>query len=116
MDEKHFWAAMLSMGQKPPRGPLGRALGAVERILRSSPPDRARIPASPASFHRAKFCLGKGLHAAALIERIRDATQRGQPLGEEAFVKWVRERSKAQLAQTPADPPETELNLEMAAT
>ena len=60
--------------------------------------------------------LDKGLLEAALIERIRDASQRGHPLGDEAFIKRVREGRKAQKTQSPAEPLETVINLEMAAT
>jgi len=57
--------------------------------------------------------MDTGLLHAALIERIRDATERGHPLGDEAPVKRVREK---QQAQPLAQPPETVLNHEMAAT
>ena len=74
------------------------------------------MPASPTSFHGSKLCLDIDLHDAALIKRIRDAPQRGQPLGDEAFVQWAREQSMARKATPPAEPPETVINLEMAAT
>jgi hypothetical protein len=70
------------------------------------------MPASSTSLRGAKSCLDKGLLNAALIGGIRGATQRGTP-GDEAYVKRIWEQSKAPL---PADPPETVINREMAAT
>jgi hypothetical protein len=60
-----------------------------------------------------KLYLDKGLLEAALIGRIRDVTELGHPLGDEAFVKRVREEQKA---QPPAEPQGTVINHEMAAT
>ena len=123
MDEKHFWAAMLYVERNPVRARLtehaeqwkwssaqahlkGANAGLLDLV-----PWRARH--TPESW---KLYLDNGLHDAALIERIRDATQRGQPLGDEAFVKWARELSEPQIAQIPAEPPPNEINLETAAT
>lgn len=123
MDETRFWAAMLYVEQNPARARLVEHseqwkwssaqahLKGDDAALLDLVPWRARH--NPASW---KFYLDKGLHDAALIERIRDATQRGQPLGDEAFVKWARGQSEPQIAQIPAEPPPNEINLETAAT
>jgi len=123
MDEKHFWAAMLYVEQNPVRARLveqasewrwssARAhLRGEDAGLLDLLPWRARH--TPESW---KLYLDKGLQEAALIERIRDATERGHPLGYEAFIKRVRAEWKAQKAQPLAEPPETVINLEMAAT
>jgi putative transposase len=123
MDETHFWAAMLYVEQNPARA---RLVEHTERWKWSSA--QAHLKGEDAGLpdfvpwrarHTSqtwKLCLDKGLRAAAVIERIRDATQRGQPPGDEAFAKWAREQSKAQLAQTAEEPPETAINLEMATT
>ncbi|MBE7541929.1 MAG: transposase [Solibacteraceae bacterium] len=108
MDEKHFWAVMLYVEQNPVRARLtehaeqwkwssaqARVKGADAGLL-DLVPWRARH--TPESW---KLYLDKGLRDAAFIERIRDATQRGQPLGDEAFVKWAREQSEPQIAQIP---------------
>lgn len=62
------------------------------------------------------FNLNKGLQAAALFERIRDATERSHRRATKAIVKRVRGEWKEQIAQPLAEPPETVTNLEMAAT
>ena len=120
MDEKHFWAAMLYVEQNPVRARLVEEAGAwrwssAQAHLRGEDaglldlvPWRARH--TPETW---KLYLDKGLLEATLIERIRDATERGHPLGDEAFVKRVREEQKAQSA---AEPLESVINLEMAAT
>ncbi|MCL4794016.1 MAG: transposase [Bryobacteraceae bacterium] len=123
MDEKHFWAAMLYVEQNPLRARLVEQSGqwrwsSAQAHLRGEDaglldlvPWRARHTPETWKLH-----LDKGLLEAALIERIRDATQRGHPLGDEAFVKRVRADWKAQKTQSPAEPLETVINLEMAAT
>jgi putative transposase len=106
MAGKHFWAAMLYVGQNPARARLVEQAGqwrwsSAQAHLKGEDaglldlvPWRARH--TPQAW---KLCLDKGLHAAALIERIRDATERGRPLGDEAFVKRVREVQNAQPPQ-----------------
>jgi putative transposase len=120
MDEKHFWAAMLYVEQNPLRARLVEQAGqwrwssaqahlsGEDAGLLDLVPWRARH--TPETW---KLYLDKGLLDAALIERIRDATERGHPLGDEAFVKRVRAEQKAQSA---AEPLESVINLEMAAT
>jgi len=95
MDENHFWAALLYVEQNPARA---RLVEHSEQWKWSSTQARLKgedaglldlVPWRARHTHETwKLCLDKGLHDAALIERIRDATQRGQPLGDEAFVNW----------------------------
>jgi putative transposase len=123
LDEKHFWTAMLYVEQNPVRARLvehaeqwkwssaqahlkGEDGGLLDLV-----PWRARH--TPETW---KSSLDNGLHCTALAERIRDATERGHPLGDEAFVKQVREQWKARASEISADPPETVINLQMTAT
>jgi len=57
--------------------------------------------------------LDKGLLEAALIERIRDAIERGHPLGDEPFVQRIRKEQKAQPA---VEPLESGISLKRSAT
>jgi putative transposase len=120
MDENHFWAAMLYVEQNPVRARLVEQAGewrwsSAQAHLRGEDaglldlvPWRARH--TPESW---KLYLDRGLQEASLIERIRDAIERGQPLRDEAFVKRVHEQRRAKPS---AEPPEPVINLEMAAT
>lgn len=123
MAGKHFWASMLYVEQNPVPARLVEQAGqwrwsSAQAHLKGE--DAGLLDLVPWRARHTtetwKSCLDNGLRAAALIERIRDATQRGQPLGDEAFVKWAREQSKAQTAQIPAELPATVINLEMATT
>jgi putative transposase len=120
IDEKHFWAAMLYVEQNPVRARLVEQAGqwswsSAQAHLKGE--DAGLLDLVPwRAWHTPetwKLHLDKGLLETTLIERIREATERGHPLGDEAFVKRVREEQKAQPA---AEPPESVINLKMTAT
>jgi putative transposase len=99
MDEKHFWSTMVYVEQNPVRAALvecceqwrwssarAHVAGADGGLLDLV---RWRSRQTPESW---KLRLDKGLEDAALIERIRDATLTGRPLGGEGFVAEVKAR------------------------
>ena len=116
MDEKHLWAAMVYVEQNPVRAGLStqpwdwrwstaraHILGADEGWL-----DFVdwRKHFSPDAWKRS---LQLGLADAALIERVREATQCGLPLGSDEFLDWLaREHGvqvrKARPGRSPNDP------------
>jgi len=93
MDEKHFWATMVYVEQNPSKAHLvehpwdwrwssakahlaGSGGGLLDLV-------RWRQRYTPESWKR---CLQKGLADSLIEERIRDATQKGWPLGADAFL------------------------------
>ncbi|MBM3787940.1 MAG: transposase [Acidobacteria bacterium] len=101
MDEKHFWHTMLYVEENPRRAAL---VTACEDWKWSSA--RAHLAGTDGGFldlipwreqHTPtswKLLLEKGLAEAAIIERIREASNSGRPLGDEEFVKRVQELSR----------------------
>ena len=93
MDDKHFWQAMIYVEQNPSRAGLvdkpwqyrwssaqahisGRDDGLLDLI-------RWRVAHTPESW---KLRLENGLADGLLLERIREATRKGWPLGEDTFL------------------------------
>jgi putative transposase len=99
LDEKHFWAAMVYVEENPVRAglvehagqwPWSSApahLGIAQSALVNLVPWRTRFDTA-----RWNAWLSTGPRAAALADRIREATLTGFPLGNEAFRDDLRRR------------------------
>lgn len=96
MDEEHFWAALVYVEQNPVRAGLVEECGAwpwssarehlgeASRRLVDLVAWRGRH--TPESW---KLRLELGLRNAALLERIREGTRLGRPLGSEEFLERI---------------------------
>lgn len=103
LDEEHFWAAMVYVEQNPVRA--GLVKHGWEYRWSSAPLRLAERPENRYARlldvvkwrgeHTAetwKRCLDYGLQDGMLIERIREGTLKGWPLGDDEFAKALKER------------------------
>lgn len=112
LDERHFWAAMAYVEQNPRRAGLVESAG---QWLWSSA--RAHLVdcdenwldfatwrncTSPAFWQSA---LDLSLHDAALLERIRESTRRGRPIGDDDFEDRVARELNIDLKPRPKGRP-----------
>jgi putative transposase len=99
LDENHFWTALLYVEQNPVRA--GLVSSAAEWRWSSA---RARLGLAPAThldllrwrtrYDAARWnqCLAKGLEEEANLQRLREATHSGYPLGDTQFVEELERR------------------------
>ena len=93
MDEKHFWATMVYVEQNPSKAhlvdhPWDWRWSSAQAHLADSEGGLLDLVAWRARYTPEKWkrCLELGLADSLTIERIREATQKGWPLGDEAFL------------------------------
>jgi putative transposase len=112
LDEPHFWAAMAYVEQNPRRAGLVET--AAHWTWSSARAHLAdcdenwldfaiwRTRASPDYWQSA---LDRGLHDTALLQRIRESTHRGRPLGDDAFTAHVARELNIDLRPRPMGRP-----------
>lgn len=96
LDERHFWAAMVYVEQNPLRATLVKTAeqwhwSSARAHLSDSDEDWLdftiwRLCTSPGFWQSAR---ARGLQDASLLQRIREATRHGRPIGDESFTEKI---------------------------
>lgn len=112
LDEHHFWAAMVYVEQNPSRAHLVNAASqwqwsSARAHLADSDEQWLdltiwRQSTSPAFWRSA---LKRGLRDAALLERIRDSTRCGKPIGDDQFTEKISRELNIDLRPRPKGRP-----------